>query len=150
MFGEWILAALRHANLKQSELSRLLTERLGRSVDRSAVNKLTKDEQILKADEMLIISELTGFPLPGRNEPARFASASGKDGIDIPALTEMFSASLAELSPAVSVGMARNLAEALVEEARNPVNPTEDVPVLDQRRIAAEAIARLVARSPQK
>lgn len=71
MMGEWVAKALQHGDMKQAELARLLTERLGRAIDRAAVNKMTlRDEKARKvtADEMLAISEITGYALPGRDD----------------------------------------------------------------------------------
>ncbi len=51
----------------QAELGRWLTERLGRSIDRAAVNKMLKTDgtaRKIAADEMMAIAEITKFPPP--------------------------------------------------------------------------------------
>lgn len=71
MFSLWVKDALSHARMSGAELSRLLSARLGRSIDRAAVSKMqltaatakTKPRAVA-ADEMMAISDITGFPLP--------------------------------------------------------------------------------------
>jgi DNA-binding transcriptional regulator YdaS (Cro superfamily) len=48
----------------QAELARRMTEKLGRSVDRAAVNKMTKGTRDVSAGEMLAIMQITGASLP--------------------------------------------------------------------------------------
>ncbi len=64
--SKWLILALKHAgDLPQAELARRLTERLGRSIDRAAVNKMTKPGgRGIAADELLAIAEITGYPAP--------------------------------------------------------------------------------------
>jgi transcriptional regulator with XRE-family HTH domain len=70
MFAKWIETALHRAGMTQAELGRRLSARLRdldnqpRSIDRAAVNKLTKGRRFLMADELLAIAEITGQPLP--------------------------------------------------------------------------------------
>jgi len=71
MLGSWVKAALEHADMSGAELSRHLTDRLGRSIDRAAVQKMQMLEatdktkpRAVAADEMIAISEITGFPMP--------------------------------------------------------------------------------------
>lgn len=70
MLGDWIKDALKHWGGSQSDLARELTQLLGRSIDRAAVNKMLKGPRSsggrdLAADEMLGISKITSYPLPG-------------------------------------------------------------------------------------
>ncbi|WP_052026844.1 S24 family peptidase [Rhodovulum sp. PH10] len=58
---DWIQAALLHKGMSQAELARQLSERLGRAIDRAAVNKLAKGRRRLMLDEMVAISQITGF-----------------------------------------------------------------------------------------
>lgn len=51
-------------SLKQAELSRLLSEELGRSIDRAAVNKMLKGGRSISGDELLAIEQITGLPAP--------------------------------------------------------------------------------------
>lgn len=48
----------------QAALARRMTEKLGRSIDRAAVNKMTKGTRDVSADEMLAVMEITGATLP--------------------------------------------------------------------------------------
>jgi hypothetical protein len=48
----------------QAELARRMTDKLGRSIDRAAVNKMTKGTRDVSADEMLAVMQITGAPLP--------------------------------------------------------------------------------------
>ncbi len=75
MLAIWVREALKHANMSGAELSRRLSERLNRSVDRAAVQKMqmteatgkTKPRQI-SADELFAIAEITGYPVPAEFE----------------------------------------------------------------------------------
>lgn len=71
MLAPWVKAALEHADMSGAELARHLTEQLGRSIDRAAVQKMQMVEGTSKtkpravaADEMIAISQITGYPLP--------------------------------------------------------------------------------------
>lgn len=71
MLAEWLRGALESANMSGAELARRLTRRLGRSIDRAAVNKMmmthatgrTKPRAI-SAEEMMAIAEITGVAPP--------------------------------------------------------------------------------------
>lgn len=67
MLSEWLKNALSDKGFGQAELSRKLTSRLGRSIDRAAVNKMALGKRAIAADEMLAIAELLGVepPAPG-------------------------------------------------------------------------------------
>lgn len=64
MLSEWLRATLEHTDVSQSELSRLLTERLGRSIDRAAVNKMLTNKRGIAGDELLAIEAITGTTAP--------------------------------------------------------------------------------------
>lgn len=64
MMDLWIQEALQQSGLSQSELARRLTEKLGRSIDRAAVNKMAKGTRNISGEEMLAIEALTGHPAP--------------------------------------------------------------------------------------
>lgn len=64
MLEKWLQAALKSAKISQSALSRMLTEELGRSIDRAAVNKMVKGTRSIAADELLVISTITKQPIP--------------------------------------------------------------------------------------
>jgi transcriptional regulator with XRE-family HTH domain len=63
--GEWVLRAIKQADISQAELSRRLADFGLRTVDKSAVNKIVKGERKLTADQMLAIGAITKFPMPG-------------------------------------------------------------------------------------
>jgi hypothetical protein len=60
----WVDKALAHANMNQSDLSRALVQAGLTSVDRSAVSLVIKGKRALRAEEMLEISRITGYPIP--------------------------------------------------------------------------------------
>jgi SOS-response transcriptional repressor LexA len=98
MFDEWVKSAIEFGDISQAELSRRLSAKLGRSIDRAAVNKLLNGKRALAADEMIATAEMTGFPIPvediaglrkvpklsfvsaGRLEPSRSINASEIEG----------------------------------------------------------------------
>lgn len=66
---EWLIRALTFANLSQSELARRLSDRLGRPIDRAAVQKMTKaGGRRIKAEELLAIAEITGYQVNDEKE----------------------------------------------------------------------------------
>jgi SOS-response transcriptional repressor LexA len=65
MLKTWIIQALQHAGkMTQAELARRMTAALGRSIDRAAVNKMTKGTRDISAQELVVIAEITGYPPP--------------------------------------------------------------------------------------
>jgi phage repressor protein C with HTH and peptisase S24 domain len=64
MLSEWLQKALTDAGVSQSDLARYLTLTLKRSIDRAAVNKMTKGTRNVAADEMLEISRFLNVPPP--------------------------------------------------------------------------------------
>lgn len=64
MLSQWLQQALKASKLSQAELARKLTEILGRSVDRAAVNKMASGTRGIAADEMRAIERLTGWEAP--------------------------------------------------------------------------------------
>lgn len=98
MLDVWVKSAIEFGDISQAELSRRLTAKLGRSIDRAAVNKLLNGRRALAADEMIATAEMTGYPIPiedmaglrklpklsfvsaGRLEPSRSISANEIEG----------------------------------------------------------------------
>lgn len=80
--SKWLAAALKHADgMPQAELARRLTERLGRSIDRAAVNKMLKGDRGIAADELFAIVELTGYQAPNvRTRRPKMTQALGYVG----------------------------------------------------------------------
>lgn len=66
----WIVAAVKKANLRQVELARQLSETLQRSIDPAAVNKMLSGDRRIAADEALVIEAITNSPLPRLIEPS--------------------------------------------------------------------------------
>jgi len=64
MLSEWLLEAIERSGKGQAELSRQLTRALGRSIDRAAVNKMTKGTRAISADELKVIERVTGHEAP--------------------------------------------------------------------------------------
>ena len=64
MLSEWLHTALNDSGVSQSELARLLTERLARSIDRAAVNKMLKGSRTISGEELLAIEAITGITAP--------------------------------------------------------------------------------------
>jgi phage repressor protein C with HTH and peptisase S24 domain len=78
--GKWLVKALQHGGVTQADLARELTTRLGRSIDRAAVNKMTKNLRLITADELLIASEVTGYPAPTGSKRPQTTQALGYVG----------------------------------------------------------------------
>ena len=64
MLEFWVIQALAHANISQAELARRLAGRLGRNIDRAAVNKMTTGKRAVAGDELVAIEDITKFPAP--------------------------------------------------------------------------------------
>jgi len=69
MIEQWAKAAIDASGLTQAEIARQLTERLGKSLDRAAVNKIHKGIRKLSADEMVELSRISGLPMPDHTGP---------------------------------------------------------------------------------
>jgi transcriptional regulator with XRE-family HTH domain len=145
MFADWIRQALKNSGITQSELSRRLSAKVHREVNRSAVNKLTKDQRTLTADELLAISEITGTPVPwGIHPSTRDDTPSrvvlGSRPIDEDRLKLLIATSLEWHG--IEPDQAKIYASTLIEFARN--SPDRAVPRTDHEvRIEAQTIARL-------
>lgn len=64
MLSQWLIGVLEQTGLSQAALARDLTSKLGRSIDRAAVNKMTKGTRAIHADELIAIQEITGATAP--------------------------------------------------------------------------------------
>lgn len=64
MLSGWLREALDRSGVKQAELARRLTEKLGRSIDRAAVNKMASGTRAIAGDELLEIERITGLGAP--------------------------------------------------------------------------------------
>lgn len=79
MLNHWLSQALKRKDLSQAELARQLTQRLGRSVDRAAVNKMVVGTRKIAGDEAMAIAEITGSAIP-QKPVERFAPLVGYVG----------------------------------------------------------------------
>lgn len=76
--AKWAREALKQKGISQADLAREMTRKLGRSIDRAAVNKSllvrtkpNKKRRKIAGDELLAIEEITGYPAPlARRPPA--------------------------------------------------------------------------------
>jgi hypothetical protein len=59
----WVRCAIESAGMSQADLSRKMIASGFNTFDRAAVNKLTLGSRSLKANEMIEISRITGFPI---------------------------------------------------------------------------------------
>jgi len=71
MLGKWLQDGLKAAGVSQAELARQLTQALGRSIDRAAVNKMVTGDRSIKADEMLEITRILQSAPPGQTRGVR-------------------------------------------------------------------------------
>lgn len=64
MLAVWLREALDLSKISQAKLGRLLSEKLNRSIDRAAVNKMLAGTRAISADEMIEIERITGLQAP--------------------------------------------------------------------------------------
>lgn len=64
MLSKWLQEQMDSRGVKQAELSRRLTEQLGRSIDRAAVNKMRNGSRKISADELVAITQILGADPP--------------------------------------------------------------------------------------
>lgn len=96
MLSKWLEAALESAQITQAELARRLTEELGRSIDRAAVNKMVAGKRAIAADELLAIQRITGETAPqtmtvplkgyvGAGQAVEAVAHGGDENVEAPA-----------------------------------------------------------------
>lgn len=78
--SEWVNAALSASGLNQAALSDALNTRVSKKIDRSIINKMTLGKRSISAEEMLAISDITGYPLPSRIQPTPTLAIVGQVG----------------------------------------------------------------------
>lgn len=64
VLSQWLQSALKAAGRTQTEVAHMLTERLGRSIDRAAVNKMVKGTRKISADELIELARFLNKPAP--------------------------------------------------------------------------------------
>lgn len=84
--AKWVREALAHSGLSGAELARRLTDELRRPIDRAAVQKMqivrtkgTTKARAVKADEMMAIARITGYPVPDEVKGDGDASIRARD-----------------------------------------------------------------------
>ncbi|WP_235865278.1 S24 family peptidase [Alloyangia mangrovi] len=77
---EWLSQALEHSGLSQSALAERLDAAVPKKVDRSTINKMVLGKRAISAEELLHISEITGFEVPGEDPATNTISIAGKVG----------------------------------------------------------------------
>jgi phage repressor protein C with HTH and peptisase S24 domain len=70
MLSGWLKAGLAASGTSQASLARDLTERLGRSIDRAAVNKMATGLRKIAGDEMIAIASILQIEPPGSDMPS--------------------------------------------------------------------------------
>ncbi|MDK3016520.1 S24 family peptidase [Pseudodonghicola flavimaris] len=78
--NEWLIEALAHSGLSQTALAERLDARVPKKIDRSIINKMTLGKRVISAEEMLLISEITGFALPSGKPDQPSISIAGQVG----------------------------------------------------------------------
>ena len=68
MLADWLKTNLVSSGKSQAWLARELTSRLGRSIDRAAVNKMTTGDRKISADELIAITEILEIGRPDERE----------------------------------------------------------------------------------
>lgn len=68
MLSEWLRNAMKAAGMSQAQLARELTDALGRSIDRAAVNKMLSNGRKISADELVAITRILNTDAP--SDPA--------------------------------------------------------------------------------
>jgi phage repressor protein C with HTH and peptisase S24 domain len=76
----WLLQALEHSGLSQSALAERLDAVVQKKVDRSTINKMVLGKRSISAEELLRISEITGFDVPGEAPLTPTIAIAGKVG----------------------------------------------------------------------
>lgn len=62
--NDWLASALKASGMSQAALAEELNGMVPKQVDRSVVNKMVLGGRKISAEELLSISQITGFPLP--------------------------------------------------------------------------------------
>lgn len=147
MISKWVSQALETSGLTQAEASRLLTENLRREIDRAAINKMISGVRAVKAEEMLELARITGFPLPEtRAEPANDKAL--RDLLPA-ALEAAFSEALSD--PALGEDIARVVIEALGQPMDRvyKVSPEQAMRVTVQMAVAQLKRNRFLAENAE-
>jgi hypothetical protein len=141
---------MKHSDISQTELSRRIQGRGLQTVDKSAVNKILKGERKLSAEEMLAISAITGFQIPGGPPPTQTVKEAShtrqiaREDILRKLMAEVFKTPRPQGMSPVS---ADNLSSAILLMSRRP--PGDD-PDEAQIKEQARALTKLFAPEAQQ
>lgn len=78
--SDWLNDALAGSGMTQTSLADALNQRLTKTINRSTVNKMSLGTRAISAEEMLIISDITGFPMPTTPDGPPTIAVAGKVG----------------------------------------------------------------------
>ncbi|MBN8187588.1 helix-turn-helix transcriptional regulator [Salipiger thiooxidans] len=78
--SEWLSQALEYSGLSQSALAERLDAAVSKKVDRSTINKMVMGKRAISAEELLHISEITGFEVPGEEPATKTIAIAGAVG----------------------------------------------------------------------
>jgi hypothetical protein len=70
MLSDWLKKSLKKRKISQADLGRMLTQRLGRSIDHAAANKMANGLRAIAADELIEIENILGESAPGSRPDA--------------------------------------------------------------------------------
>jgi hypothetical protein len=162
--ADWVCKAIEYADISQAELSRRLHDYGLHTVDKSAVSKLLKGERRLTAYEMLAISAITKYPMPGAQPPppqlmgeAAPKESGEKVELSRPAGQRIAAGHLRRLvakvfelmrPKAMTPVLADNLAAAILLVCHRPPDPPGDEPGEDQLLAQARALITLFFLEP--
>ncbi|WP_416551647.1 LexA family transcriptional regulator [Phaeobacter sp. JH203A] len=78
--NDWLSQALTSTGYSQAKLAEEMNTRVVRTIDRSIVNKMVLGKRSISAEEMLVIADITGFPLPSDHMGPPTIAVAGKVG----------------------------------------------------------------------
>ena len=78
MLGEWLKAELKRAQMRQTDLARALSSRLGHRIDRATVNKMISGRRAIAADELLLMANILGVEVPSLDGEATGCSFANR------------------------------------------------------------------------
>ncbi|WP_353472344.1 S24 family peptidase [Salipiger sp. H15] len=76
----WLNKALEFSGLSQTALAEKLDAVVPKKVDRSTINKMVLGKRAISAEELLRISEITGFAVPGETPMTPTIAIAGRVG----------------------------------------------------------------------
>jgi uncharacterized membrane protein YeaQ/YmgE (transglycosylase-associated protein family) len=141
MLCEWLRTVLKTVRPKvsQAELARRLQKELGRSFDRSMVNKMVLCKRPISGDELLAIEKIMGVEAP------KLLKQSQSQVLEN-VTTGMIGAFLA-LRPGMSLEAAEMLAKEVLEALEGPLTGADPRHFESARRALAAAVTHKFLKS---